>query len=96
MQNHKTDTRMEDVPQTVETVQENNGELLQEDGSVWGSNQYGQGMVASGECQEETGCIHPDQHLDPQCFTVTEVPDKQTEKVRYRYDRRIGGWRRTY
>lgn len=81
MQNHKTDPRMEDVPKSAETIQKGSQEERQS---------------GCTECQEETGRLYVDQHLDTQCFTGTEVPSKQTEKVRYRYDQRIGGWRRIY
>lgn len=80
MQNDKANTGMEDVPKLVETIQE----VSQE-----------KGQSGCPECQEEIGRLHLDQHLDTQCFTGPEIPSKP-EKVRYRYDQRIGGWKRVY
>lgn len=81
MQNHKTDTRVEDVPKPAEPIQE----IYQKEG-----------QSGCTECQEEAGRFHPDQYPAEKHFETTEQTGKQTEKVRYRYDRRIGGWRRTY
>lgn len=81
MQNHKTDTRMEDVLKPAETIQE----VSQEEG-----------QSGCPECQEEIGRVYIDQYPAAQYFETTEQASKQIEKVRYRYDRRIGGWRRTY
>lgn len=81
MQNNKTDPRVEDVPKPIEVIQASNQQT---------------GQSGCPECQEETGRLRIDQYLDAQCFTGTKVPGEQSEKVRFRYDRRIGGWRRTY
>ena len=80
MQNHKTDPRVEDVPKPIEVIQASNQQT---------------GQSGCTECQEETGRLYPDQYLDTQCFTGTEI-SSQPEKMRYRYDQRIGGWRRIY